>query len=80
MLIFDQFQTQGDAEKFADHAKSLGRQAFVCASQEESNKHDPFPFKLTPPIVMVERRENDVAAEKLLEEKVDEFNGAFAGT
>jgi hypothetical protein len=82
MLIFDQFPTRKRAEDFAGHLRdTFGRATRVCDSQEESNKHDPFPFELQPPIVLVER---DVEIGSKLESKIErlvaQFDGAFAGT
>ena len=80
MIIFDQFPDQEHANKFAAHVRdTLGRTSFVYDSQVESNKHDPFPFQLQPPIVLVERaatpeKESEITA------LVENFQGAFAGT
>ena len=72
MLIFDSFPSRSKADAFAN-AVDASR---VCASQMESDSYDPFPFLLRPPIVLVERGDNE---EEVIR-KVEEFGGVFAGT
>lgn len=80
MLIFDKFPTRSHADQFASAVRgSFGRSVVVCESQEESNRHDPFPFELKPPIVLVERNEA-YSGEEPIERLVVEFEGTFAGT
>jgi hypothetical protein len=95
MLIFNRFQCLNDAERFAVAVKetfNLG--ATVYDSQDRSNSVDPFPFELTPPIVLVERPERPIpgveqslaifrgearSPELELESKVEEFVSQFGG-
>ena len=79
-MIFDRFEDRQTAEGFAEHAKSrFGRKATVHGSQAESDRIDPFPFELQPPIVLVERA-GDFSLEDEIEESVNGFGGEFAGT
>jgi hypothetical protein len=79
MLIFDQFRNLRSAKLFAHDMGLLGRQAQVFESQEESNKVDPFPFQLVPPIVLVQRC--DPATEERIERDAKAiYGGTFAGT
>lgn len=85
-MIFDGFPTRADAEAFASHVKEeFGREATVHDSQEESDEEDEFPFELTPPIVLVDRRYSSKGrlrsnGEGRIERRVEKFNGRFAGT
>ncbi len=80
MLIFDSFATVELAKQFARHVETdFGSKALVFDSQEESNKVDPFPFELLPPIVLVER-DDQYSGEKPIETSVVQFGGTFAGT
>ena len=84
MLIFDKFPSEKHAEKFANFTREVfNRETRVFLSQDESDKYDPFPCELVPPIVIVER-ERDVEKrgkdEKLLEALVIKFSGVFEGT
>lgn len=80
MLIFDRFRDLAHAESVAKRIREkLGLNVRVCASQEESDAIDPFPYVLTPPILLVERpvyeqRERAVIA------FVKGQEGSFAGT
>ena len=87
MLIFDRFGTRQAAEDFAAAvALEHGLDGRVCDSQEESDTHDPFPFVLTPPIVLIDRpgddpgADNDEAVEVEVIAVVAVFGGSFAGT
>lgn len=91
MLIFDRFPSREQATAFARSVRESGLQASVYDSQEISNRVDPFPFKLDPPIVLIERpplavdaTEQDFDARSDREEKlrslVSRFGGHFAGT
>jgi hypothetical protein len=80
MLIFDSFASMKRASEFARHVETtFGHKALVFDSPEESNKVDPFPFRLFPPIVLVERDES-YRVEEAIETTVDQFGGKFAGT
>jgi hypothetical protein len=83
MLIFDRFVTREHAENFARSAgERFGLGATVHDTQEESNAIDPFPFALTPPIVLVERPEPFPNAER--EDEIIAFaresDAHYAGT
>lgn len=80
MLIFDHFPDRLKAVGFASHIRATtGRDARVYASQAESDAVDPYPFVLTPPIVLVSR-EDDLSGEDAIELAVYKFGGEFAGT
>jgi hypothetical protein len=88
MMIFDRFPNRIKAEAFAKAVKEMNchacggkstREAIICDSQKESNSIDIFPFKLDPPIVLVERYE-DLSGEKEVRKLVSQFDGEFAGT
>lgn len=79
MLIFDAFPDRSAATAFAKAVKEkMQLRANVYDSQEVSNRVDPFPFALVPPIVLVERTMGD--RDEVVEEMVVEFGGSFAGT
>lgn len=81
MLIFDGFTSRREAEDYAKAVtEKYKRSATVYDSQEQSNVVDPFPFHLSPPIVLVERLEIGDELEDEIEEFVQEFGGEFAGT
>lgn len=81
MLIFDGFGSAERAESFAAYVQAeFGKEATVCASQEESDEIDQFPFPLTPPIVLTERALGDFDLERAIESSVTQFGGRFAGT
>lgn len=80
MLIFDSFASMECAKQFAQHVETdFGRKALVFDSQDESDKWDPFPFELFPPIVLVER-DDQYSGEKPIEASVVQFSGVCAGT
>jgi hypothetical protein len=88
MLIFDKFGTKEKAERFAIQTRDVCfASARICASQEESNRYSPFPHKLTPPIVLVQRWPVDAmdgwisqaVADGWISEAVAVFGGRFAG-
>lgn len=54
MLIFHRFESVHVARNFMIRVLPAASRLYM--SQEESNKVDPFPYVLTPPIVLVERR------------------------
>jgi hypothetical protein len=63
MLIFDSFPTRTTAEDFAKEITAkFALEATVFDSQKDSNAVDPFPFALSPPIVLVERDNWDEAS------------------
>lgn len=79
MLVLDSFPSYEQANAFASMVrKKFGLRITVCDSQIESDMVDPFPFELTPPIVLVERTEGEV--EDAIERSVGKFHGRFAGT
>lgn len=79
MLIFDHFPNKLNAEAFSETIFiMLGLKTIICDNQEESNKIDPFPGKLIPPIVLVERTTFKI--ENKMIKTVLQFKGNFAGT
>jgi hypothetical protein len=83
MLIFDRLPSMERAGEFAIYCTlAFGRSANVYEDHDASDQVDPFPCKLTAPIVLVER--DDLDAEQPLEpaiiESVRKFGGRFAGT
>jgi hypothetical protein len=86
MLIFDNFDSREDAEKFVKAVKEkYNRKAFIYDTREAFNVVDIFPQVLFPPIVRVERPISDnhtleIETEIAIEEMVKDFNGEFAGT
>lgn len=88
MLIFHAFKSKKDAEAFTKaaekrwnslHCSSEGEfYGEVFDGQDASNEVDPFPFELTPPIVVIVR--GDSPWEASMEELVEDFAGRFAGT
>jgi hypothetical protein len=82
MLIFDRLESREKAEKFAEYVRAeLCRGARVFDNQEDSDRLDPFPFVLTPPIVLVDRRPNDeVKDDDEVKDTVKNFGGRYAGT
>jgi hypothetical protein len=81
MLIFDGFSSKEKAEDYARAVtEKFKRSATVYDSQEQSNAVDPFPFELSPPIVLVERLEIGDELEDEIEDMVHGYGGEFAGT
>ncbi len=79
MLIFDGFPSSNDAEAFVKAVSERFKlEATVFDGQDESDEVDPFPFVLSPPIVLVERPWNET--EDVLSVFVRQFGGNFAGT
>ena len=92
-LIFDSFKTRKDAEKFAATVmKKHGLRANVYDSQQESEPKDiteifgdpykngvkdDFPYRLVPPIVLVERSES---TDDAVGDLVEQYGGVFVGT
>ena len=75
MLIFHRFPSRALAEDFANTAKRFGLVATIYRTQAESGKVDPYPFKLRPPIVLVERS----ACDSLMDSFANFYGGYFAG-
>ena len=79
MLIFDHFPTRAKASAFAE-----AHGGKVYDSQEESDKVDPFPSELVPPIVLVRNATDDDNRDAYDDNKiiksVKKFGGDFAGT
>ena len=81
MLIFDTFKSEEQAKAFGLKVRENypDRNTYLCQSQADSNKIDPFPFELIPPIVLVGRT-RDYDKEKDIIELVKQFDGVYAGT
>jgi len=78
--IFDSFANTERAEGFVAAVKDkYDLEAEVFDTQQESDAVDPFPFVLTPPIVLVERLGGNKQEENL-KRLVREYGGDFAGT
>lgn len=87
MLIFDSFPDKKSAENFATTVAAIfnGLKGSVYDSQDKSNRVDPFPFVLNPPIVLITRPEYkdidlEYNVERFIEKLVIKFDGEFAGT
>lgn len=79
MLIFDSFPDKEKAKEFVCAVRTKhGLKGTVHNNQDESNAIDPFPFELYPPIVLIDRADQQV--ERVVEKLVVEFGGSFAGT
>lgn len=77
MLIFDGFKTRQDADAFTRHiGAAFSLAGDVYDDQDDSDRVDPFPNVLCPPIALVERCDDEVKAIA----SVEEFGGHFAGT
>jgi len=93
MLIFDRFKSKKRATAFAEMVR---RRHIIWAevydNQRETDEVDPFPFELTPPIVLVGRanQKNRTYSPPLpwkpsigeddIIKLVKKFHGRFAGT
>jgi hypothetical protein len=85
MLIFHHFESAELATKFAKHVDAtFGRKAYVCETEEEFDRLQLFPFRITLPVVLVERSGScdDVPydVEEVIKMTVLQFGGSFAGT
>ena len=79
-LIFHRFPSTETAEAFvAEVERQFSRGGGVYTSQEEADAVDFFPFKLDPPIALVDRDES-LTLEGEIEASVKAFGGEFAGT
>jgi hypothetical protein len=79
MQIFDRFPDRQAAERFAAAVrKTYGLTADVYDDQDRSDEVDPFPFELTPPIVLAERTYDK--QENALDQLAAQFGGEGAGT
>ena len=74
MLNFDRFPSHALAEEFARFTNGT-----VYDSQDASDRVDPFPFVLDPPIVLV-GRDDDFDKEEAIRASVLKFGGVYAGT
>ncbi len=78
--IFDRFPTRAAAAGFHAAAYLLtGELPVVFDDQRQADAHDPFPGELTPPIVHVDRDDEDTH-EAELAELAESFGGRYAGT
>lgn len=83
-LIFHQL-TESQARAFAAEVRQkYGLTGDVCARQDDSDKIDPFPQRLDPFIVLIDRPDienpNALKIEQAIEDLVIDFGGEFAGT
>jgi len=80
MLIFDRFKSREQALAFQRHVEiAFARKTWFCETHEEADEIDLFPFRLYPPIVLVDRWA-DREEEREIERSVQAFDGRFAGT
>ncbi len=78
--IYDGFPSEPDAMAFAqDVIAASNASAAVFLTQDEANEHDPFPYRLTPPIVHVSR-EDQLLSEEALAQLARDHGVRFAGT
>lgn len=79
-MIFDRFPSEVAALAFAISATCdlYGVQWSIHSNPESANAVDPFPYVLTPPIVLVDRCEDE--DERKIESLVKHFGGVLAGT
>jgi hypothetical protein len=82
MMIFDSFPNEQLALAFAVQVRDkFGQATRFCKSQTESDKYDPFPYRLDGPIVLVALDQAEGPhLETEIESFVDSFDGLFAGT
>lgn len=81
MMIFDNFPSREKAEDFAAAVKkNYNRECWVHDTQESSNAQDPFPYRLDPPVVLVERDYNHFTWEEEIAALVKQYGGTYAGT
>jgi hypothetical protein len=79
-LIFDDFPSRSVAEGFVATVKrSIGLDGQVFDTVQEAFEHDPYPFGLQPPIVHIDRSD-DQLLEARARRLVGEFGGQYAGT
>jgi hypothetical protein len=82
-LIFHRFVNEMAATAFGVSMRSAwpDLEWSLCSSQEHSNAIDPFPWKLTPPIVLVDRpHDEDEETERAIEALAVGHGAVFAGT
>lgn len=79
-LNFDGFKSRHDAENFVQElAIQFGRLAGVYDTADAAASVSLYPFGLTPPVVVVQRK-GDFADEDEIRQLAEQFNGNFAGT
>ena len=84
-MIFDGFASMEQAEAFVAAVKQqYGLDGQTFADEAEAMEHDPFPWRLDPPIVHVDRMPVDshIASkvESAVGDYVGEFGSVYAGT
>jgi hypothetical protein len=67
-----------DADELPDELAAGVEQVWLLDHAAWVDRVDPFPYELTPPIVLVPR--DELERETLLEQLVEAFGGRFAGT
>lgn len=82
MLIYDSFDSVAQAQRFADWVReTTGRETTVFESADEAQDADPIPVALVPPVVHVERRDDDgIDDDQDLANTCAEYGGVFVGT
>lgn len=82
-MIFDRFPTRERGEAFRAAVKvEIGLDGQVFDTVAAAQEHDPFPFRLDPPIVHIDRSGEGLtgAVEKRVIALAASFGGTFAGT
>jgi hypothetical protein len=79
-MIFDRSPSRERAEAFRAAVKAaVGLDGQIFDTEAAAHEHDPFPWRLDPPIVHVDRCD-DLDVEDRVERRVALFGGTFAGT
>ena len=79
MLIFHKFPNRAAAVGFAAEVETtLGRKASVFDDAREAAKVALFPYAITPPVVLVERFDDNSEEEGVMN-LGERFGGTFAG-
>jgi hypothetical protein len=87
-LIFDRFPSRKKAENFAAFIEGkYGLKGQIFEDETAAMVHEPFPYKLDPSIVHIDRPGDDhlevediLKIEEAVEAEVRAFGGTFAGT
>ena len=81
-LIFDKFPDDDEASMFATAVREkFGLEWQIYSSVKDAMAHDPFPYELFPPVVHIDRPDDeDAATEREVAKLVTAYGGRFAGT
>jgi hypothetical protein len=79
-MIFDRFPSRDRTEAFRAFAKDeFGLDGQVFDTDDAAQEHDPFLYRLDPPVVHIDRSD-DETVERRVVDLVTAFGGTFAGT